>query len=239
MTSTPPASADPAPANPADLISERAKAVRAARLTYLSPAKLLRIERLLAEIRDARVPGALLEFGVALGGSAILIADEAAPERPFHGFDVFSMIPEPTSEKDDEKSRERYAVIRSGASKGIGGGGDYYGYRDDLHGDVLRSFADFGLDPEAGWIRFHVGLFEDTLPGVETGPVAFAHVDCDWYDPVTLCLGWLRDRMSPGGAIILDDYHDYGGARTATDEFIAANPGFAFEPGPNPVIRKL
>ena len=56
MTSTPPASADPAPANPADLISERAKAVRAARLTYLSPAKLLQIERLLAEKRGLLEP---------------------------------------------------------------------------------------------------------------------------------------------------------------------------------------
>jgi len=38
--------------------------------------------------------------------------------------------------------------------------------------------------------------------------------------------------MSPGGLIVLDDYHDYGCARTAVDEFVAARRDFTFELGP-------
>lgn len=44
--------------------------------------------------------------------------------------------------------------------------------------------------------------------------------------------------MSPGGALLIDDYHDYSGCRTATDEFLRARRDFAFEDGENIVLRK-
>ena len=84
--------------------------------------------------------------------------------RRFHSFDVFGMIPPPTSEKDGPKSQARYAMIRAGRpGAGAGAGGR------------LR-------------------------------------------DPVAFCLGAIGDLMNPGGAILVDDYHDYGGARAAVDE---------------------
>ena len=56
------------------------------RLTYLPVKKLQRLER---AIRDTRaIPGDLLEFGVALGGSGIILAQDTQPGRRFHGFDV-------------------------------------------------------------------------------------------------------------------------------------------------------
>jgi O-methyltransferase len=77
------------------------------------------------------VSGDVLEFGVALGGSAIVLAGIAGlAHRRFYGFDVFEMIPAPTSEKDDEKSKQRYNLIASGKSEGIGGD-LYYGYRNN------------------------------------------------------------------------------------------------------------
>src|SRR3546814_18576292 len=96
-------------------MSRKARAVTDEGLTYLSASKFRRIT---AALRDVQcVPGDFVEFGVALGGSAIVIAHQANGRR-FHGFDVFAMIPEPSSEKDDEKSRRRYQAINRGRHKG-------------------------------------------------------------------------------------------------------------------------
>ena len=56
-------------------------------------------------------------------------------------------------------------------------------------------------------------------------PVAFAHVDVDWYEPVMTCLSRVFPSLVIGGSIILDDYHDWGGCRKATDEFLRKIPG--------------
>jgi len=215
-----------------------AKSVRRDGLTYLSLKKLRRLEASLDEVLGREIPGDVAEFGVALGGSAIILAEAAKRHgRGFHGFDVFAMIPPPTSDKDDAKSKDRYQKIASGQSKGIGGE-TYYGYRDDLYGDVCCAFHDHGLEADGAGVTLHKGLFEDTLPKAGLERIAFAHVDCDWYDPVTYCLGSVANRLSPGGVILIDDYHDYGGCHIATDEFLHAHPGFTAEDGENLILRR-
>lgn len=186
----------------------------------MSREKLLRIENAIARVARDRVPGDFLECGVALGGSAIILSTLMPPGRSFHGYDVFGMIPAPGAE-DDAKTWARYDTIRSGQSKGIGGD-LYYGYRDDLYDEVVRNFGRFDLAVDGRRIALHRGLFADTL--APSGPIAFAHVDCDWYDPVKLCLERIWPHLSPGGYVVLDDYEDYGGCRKATDEFVEAHP---------------
>lgn len=217
-------------------LSSTARAVRDERLTYLSPAKLLRLEQAMAKAKD--VPGDFLEFGVALGGGSILIATVAkATGHSFAGFDVFATIPPPTSDKDDKKSKERYAIIAEGKSKGIGGD-QYYGYRTDLYNDVVGAFGRHGLSVDGTAIRLVKGLFEETWPNHASQQIAFAHLDCDWYDPVKYCLDAVAERLSPGGRIVLDDYNAWGGCRTATDEFISSRSDFRFEGGANPILVK-
>tara|TARA_R110002110_G_scaffold18250_16_gene76880 strand:- start:219 stop:941 length:723 start_codon:yes stop_codon:yes gene_type:complete len=215
-------------------ISELSRAVSLEGLTYLSPAKLSRMEAALDSVQD--VAGDFAEFGVALGGSAILIASRTG-DRNFHGFDVFGMIPEPTSDKDDQKSKSRYETIRSGSSRGIDGQ-QYYGYRDELFSEVRDSFRRHGVPVGQDGIHLHKGLFEETLPEVPIESLAFVHIDCDWYDPVAFCLREVARKMSPGGVILIDDYHDYGGCRTAVEEFLAGNPDYRFEDGANPILRR-
>ena len=200
-------------------LSPLARAVLDENLTYLRPRKLLRIERCLEELNAEGVPGCFVETGVALGGSGIVIASHAG-ERPFHGYDVFGMIP-PPGPNDPPEVHERYRVIASGESRGIGGE-DYYGYRDDLYEQVLAAFARHGLGIDGAARSLHRGLFEDTLRLDE--PVAFAHIDCDWYEPVMLCLERLYPLLSVGGYLVADDYFDWEGARRACDEFLEGHP---------------
>jgi len=217
-------------------LSNLSQSIKQQKLTYLSDVKLLRLERALREAATA--DGAFVELGVALGGSAIMIANAAAAARQrFFGFDVFGLIPPPTSDKDDAKSKDRYEVIASGRATGIGGE-QYYGYRDNLYDDVVKAFHRNGLTVDGRTISLVKGLFEDTLPTTDTGRVAFCHIDCDWYDPVKLCLDQIAPRLAQFGLILLDDYHDYGGCAQATREFLAANPEFVLSDGPNVVLKK-
>jgi O-methyltransferase len=206
-------------------LTRLAREVRRQNLTYLSQAKLATLERLLDRVKRRRVPGDFVECGVALGGSAILIADRLDGARAFHGYDVFGMIPPPGA-ADGADAHDRYAVIAGGRSNGIGGE-RYYGYRDDLYAEVKDSFARFGLQVDQRRIALYKGFFADTIRLERATRVAFAHIDCDWYDPVRLCLERLAPHMSTGGVFVLDDYNDYGGCRRAATEFLAREPEFA------------
>jgi asparagine synthase (glutamine-hydrolysing) len=204
-------------------LSPTAKSLRRRHLTYLIPSRLKNIEWAVEEVKSQGVAGSFLETGLALGGSGILIATHLDGDREFHGYDVFGQIPAP-GERDPDAVHERYEVITSGESKGLGGE-EYYGYRPDLLAEVKESFAEFGVPVDGERIQLHKGLFEDTLH--LEGPVAFAHVDCDWYEPVKLTMERIYEWLEPGGIVICDDYYDYGGAQEAVDEFRAANPELA------------
>lgn len=198
-------------------LSPTARAVLQRRLTYLTPRKLHNLESCARSLNRRQIPGDLIECGVALGGSAIVLASHLDSARHFHGYDVFDMIP-PPSARDDERAHSRYDTIRSGRSSGIGTD-PYYGYVRNLYDVAAGNLRDFGMEP-GDRVQLHRGLFEETIRFAPGQRVALAHIDCDWHDPVSFCLYAVYDRLSPGGAIILDDYHDYGGCRSATEAFL-------------------
>ena len=200
------------------LLSPTARRVKRERLSYLSATKLRSLEQATRRVLAAGVPGDVVECGVALGGSGIVLATHMDSGRTFHGYDLFGTIPPPT-ERDPWEAHERFARISAGEAKGLGEGDEYYGYVDDLLGQVQQTFARHGVAPALGRVELHRGLFEETLR--LSGPVALAHVDSDWHDAVKCCLERIGERLSPGGIIVVDDYNDYGGCRTACHEYLA------------------
>lgn len=212
-------------------------AVREDGLTYLGEARFDVLRRCIADADAGGVAGDIVEAGVAAGGSAIVLASLARPRRRFAGFDVFGMIP-PPGEMDPPEAHARHAIIRDGKSEGIGGQ-PYYGYVDDLHGKVIAAFARHGITVDGADVRLVPGLFEETMPDQLPERIAFAHLDCDWYDPVLTVLRAVGPRIQPGGSIVLDDYGDYGGCRRAVTEFLAEAPGFALlSTTPTAVLRR-
>lgn len=163
------------------------------------------------------VAGDVYEFGIALGGSSIVMAGMMG-NRCYHGYDVFGMIP-PPSEQDEVDSHDRYASIEAGESQGIGGD-EYYGYQENLYEVVVGNFKNFGLTVDGEKICLHKGLFSDTLSLTDQDRIVLAHIDCDWYEPVKFCLEKIADHLVTDGVIIIDDYNDYAGCRKATDEFL-------------------
>jgi hypothetical protein len=69
-----------------------------------------------------------------------------------------------------------------------------------------------------------VGLVEETLPLFNFGQIAFAHIDVDLYESGKTVFRALRDHLSPGSYLLIDDFHSYpfwrnGLVRAFTEEF--------------------
>jgi asparagine synthase (glutamine-hydrolysing) len=199
--------------------------VRAKRLTYLAPKSLVDLAQSVLDAERRGLAGAVLEAGTALGGSAIVLGRSKKSARPMWVFDAFGMIPAPT-DKDDAESHRRYAAIASSESTGISSDDLYYGYHHDLLSEVRRSFAEFGLASDADNITFVKGYYQETL-SVDF-PVALAHLDCDWYESVMVCLHQIDPYLVPGGRFVVDDYNSWAGCTAAVDEFFAERSDYEF-----------
>jgi asparagine synthase (glutamine-hydrolysing) len=195
--------------------------IRAKNLTYLTDKKLAKLVSTCRAIEQNNLSGMCIEAGCALGGSTILISTVKDNDRPLFVYDVFGTIPPPTKE-DTPDVHDRYKTIAEGKSTGIGGE-KYYGYEENLYEVVQSSLKQFGVDTETQLVSLIKGLVQDTMQITE--PVAFAHIDVDWYEPVKVCLERIFPNLVIGGSIILDDYHDWGGCRKATDEFLKTISG--------------
>lgn len=193
-------------------------------LSYLGLKALTELATTALKLCNEKVEGHFLEAGCALGGSAIVLAATKGDKQLFV-YDVFGLIP-PPSENDGNDVHERYATIYSGKSVGLKGG-TYYGYEENLLEKVKASFTAKGYPPHTQNIHFIKGVYEKTL--FCDVPIALAHVDCDWYDSVKICLERIAPHVVTKGHIVIDDYQAYSGCRTAVEEFLYANPQFKKE----------
>lgn len=197
------------------VVSALVESVKNSNLTYLSEEKLHLLADRCRAIETSGKEGIFVEVGCALGGSAIVLAKCKKPSRPLKVFDTFGMIP-PPSPADPPAVHERYAEIRSGKSDGINGN-TYYGYRSNLLEEVKSNMQEFGIDMETENVSLVKGLIQNTLRTNE--PVALAHIDVDWYEPVRCALERLAPQLVTGGCLVIDDYYHYEGCKRATDEF--------------------
>src|SRR5690349_15561781 len=154
-------------------VPETIEFLRKNALTYCGrPGKLEVVHEAVKRVEAAKVPGIMLEAGVAMGGSAIVIAKTKAPQRELRLFDVFEMLPPPAA-NDDEKSHEVYKNFLAGnVSSTVDR--NYVSHATDLLSFTRENMKRTGVDPDALNVKFVKGLYEDTLRVEE--PVAFAHI---------------------------------------------------------------
>ncbi len=184
-------------------------------LTYLGKEGLLDLVQVIITNEKQGVEGIFVETGYARGGSAIAIANAKSKQRRLFIYDVFGTIP-PPSEGDNLEAHQRYETIVKGNSEGLADK-IYYGYEENLYTQVIEEFKNFGVAVNENNIHLIKGLYEDTLQIDE--PVAFAHIDCDWYESVLTCLTQIEPHLSPGGTIIIDDYYHWSGCKAAVDKY--------------------
>lgn len=165
------------------------------------------------DIVQRGVPGAFVECGVANGAQVCAMAEANGKfAREFHLFDSFQGIPMAGPNDQDQPGIGKFVVDQNLplrerlVSSGISSSSVQ---------NVKSNLAKHGFG--AGY-KYHVGWFQDTVPVVETGPIALLRLDGDLYESTKVCLEHLFDKVVPGGAMILDDY-PLAGSRKAWEEF--------------------
>lgn len=192
------------------------------RLTMIRVPELVEMCAVVADLQARGIDGSFLETGTAKGGSAILLTALKEPDRELSVYDVFGLIP-PPSEQDGKDVHKRYATIVTGEAVGPGGS-EYYGYEEDLLGKVSAAFSAAGYPVEDNRVNLVQGLFEDTLH--PDGPIAFAHLDGDWYESTKVALHRVVPHLSVGGVLVVDDYRSWSGCAKAVDEFFVERTDF-------------
>jgi O-methyltransferase len=176
-------------------------------VTSRSRITLLRESR---EVVRHGIPGDFVEFGVHKGGSAAMLAtaiiDE--PDRQLHLFDRWGDLPEPTDEDGFRKQQYTRSRIpeKLAALKGV---------RDEAR-HVIEDIVGFPKDR----VHYYQGWYNETLQNYPGRPIAFASIDCDYYESVKLVLALCDEFASPGAVLITDDYGVWPGTKKAVHEWL-------------------
>lgn len=101
-----------------------------------------------------------------------------------------------------------------GQNTPVDGFDTFEGIPEDWGNEAAGAYTAAGQVPAApDNVRFHVGLFADTLPGYvaslappEELPVRLINVDCDLYQGTVEILEYLAPRIGPGTVLIFDEY---------------------------------
>lgn len=141
--------------------------------------KQVNIELLIRDLKD--VPGAIAEVGVYRGVNALRMAKAGFP-KAFYGFDTFMGIPE----KGEHDVHEV---------------GDF---SDTDFTDVVQMFHRY-----REYTRAHIimGKFPRSTVEVLEEWFSVVHLDGDQYQVTKDGLEYFWQRLSPGGVIVMDDFH--------------------------------
>ncbi|MFM6006440.1 MAG: TylF/MycF/NovP-related O-methyltransferase [Sphaerospermopsis kisseleviana] len=164
----------------------------------------------LAELRN--LPGAIVECGVAQGGTSAMMALTnrllSQQTRQKWLFDSYEGLPEPTAEDyEGGKAGNFIRPLPKGSCLGT------IEQVSELMFDKL-GFPQAETHLVKGW-------FQDTVPAYrqQVGEIAVLRLDGDWYESTKVPLENFYDLVVTGGLIIVDDYATCFGSRKAVDEF--------------------
>jgi O-methyltransferase len=177
--------------------------------TMIGVKRLANLRRLTEDVIIKNIPGDLIETGVWRGGACILMRAVLhayhVADRLVWVADSFAGVPAPDPEHypADEES-------------------DYHTF-EDLRvpiDTVRRNFEKYGLLDDR--VVFLKGWFRNTLATAGIQRLALLRLDGDLYESTIIALNALYDKLSPGGYVIVDDYHVVSGCKKAIGDFRTA-----------------
>lgn len=187
--------------------------------SMLPEIRLYFLYTLAKHVCGADIPGNFVECGVAGGGSSALLSlvikKYSRRPRMIFSCDSFQGMPKPGVHD---------TLFGEDADATGWGTGTCAAPEDSLLG-LCKKIGTLDL------ITPVKGFFENTLPVVrkDIGPIAFMHIDCDWYESTLAILNNLYDQVSPGAMVQIDDYGYWEGVEKAVKEF-EKNKGVNFGP---------
>jgi len=184
-------------------------------LTMVGRKRLHNFRRLIERVIRSEIPGDIIETGVWRGGASILaravLKAWDVTDRRVIVADSFQGLPPPNVELWPADT-----------------GSDLHDYPDlavSLE-QVQANFRELGMLDEQ--VVFLKGWFRDTMPLVPSTQLAVIRLDGDMYESTIDPLNHLYDKLSPGGWVIVDDYHMIPACKAAVHDFFNArgiNPG--------------
>jgi hypothetical protein len=161
------------------------------------------------------IGGDIAECGVWRGGSILLAAETLAQmgdtSRTLWLYDTFTGMPTPDDVHDtryDGAPASSFVPVTTAE-----------GWCQASLEDVKANLR-YSAYPQDRF-RFVQGMVEETIPVQVPEKLALLRLDTDWYASTRHELVHLYPRLERGGALIIDDYGHWQGARKATDEYIA------------------
>jgi O-methyltransferase len=173
--------------------------------TMIGRARMRNIRECVERVIADDIPGDLIETGVWRGGSCIymrgIIAAHGVENRQVWLADSFAGLPEPDHPADADSDLHKYDALAVSLD------------------EVRKNFARYRLLDER--VHFVKGWFRDTLPGLRDRKWAIVRLDGDMYESTMDGLTNLYAGLSPGGYLIVDDYHWIPACRNAVEAFRA------------------
>jgi len=160
-------------------------------LTMVGYKNLSNVEDLFKIIVENNIDGDLVETGVWKGGVVILMAylnRIYKQNRQIFACDSYEGLP-----KDSEYEQDRL----------VNGNFSQYDYAISLE-EVKSNFDKYNLLDDK--ITFIKGFFENSLVNSNINKISILRLDGDMYTSTISVLDALYDKVSIGGAIIIDDY---------------------------------
>ena len=172
--------------------------------TVLHRSQLDLLEELLVRLHEQGVPGDVLEAGVWRGGAIVLmraVVEVYGMDRTVIAADSFAGIPPNESITGDP----------------VDAWPDWWAASLD---EVKATICRYGLLDER--IHFICGRFKETLPSAAIERLALIRLDADSYDSTSQALEALYPKLTPGGIVIVDDWH-LPGSTVAVMEYRSRN----------------
>jgi hypothetical protein len=175
--------------------------------------RLYNIYKTIEYICRHRIPGAIVECGVAAGGSVMAAAETLvhfqSTDRPIYLYDTFEGMTPPCE----------YDIDYTGVHQSELDPRALY-WPDAGHYELIQKNLRLTRYPYDRFVLVK-GPVEQTLPGVMPEAIAFLRLDTDFYHSTRQELIHLFPRVVSGGVLTIDDYGHFLGARKATDDYFA------------------
>lgn len=93
----------------------------------------------------------------------------------------------------------------------------------DKFGGWYGAFPSVQLGRFGSWDGTKIGIlagwFKDTLPVAPIEKVSFLRCDADMYSSTLECLSTMYPKLSMGGLVYIDDYHEFDACKKAVIEY--------------------
>lgn len=177
--------------------------------TMIGVKRLANLRSLAESVIQNGIPGDFIETGVWRGGACIfmraVLNAYGVKDRRVWVADSFQGVPPPDLDNypaDEDSTFHTFEELSISFEM------------------VQRNFEKYGLLDEQ--VVFLKGWFKDTLPSAPIERLALLRLDGDLYESTIVALDSLYDKLSPGGYVIVDDYHVVPGCKHAIGDFRAA-----------------